>query len=213
MVTGTRDIDGLTTAAFPWLAAAPLMKISEQEAAEGKFYTNIAVLGAHASEAADVLRDLGRDAFVLDAGDSCVVFDRECDEQDTSILAALAEHLATQLKTRTFAVLNHDDDVLWFQLYERDNLVAEYANAGGPRTKVGDLCRTLGRGDENLWVWLVLHRPFLFQVSRHKQLARRLQLPKASVGFGYDALARGELPPGVEPEEITRVGRLPPRLL
>lgn len=50
---------------------------------------------------------------------------------DTGILAALADDLSSSLDTRAFAVLNHDDDVLWFQLYDRGTLVAEYANRGG----------------------------------------------------------------------------------
>ena len=132
----------------------------------GNFYTNITMVGAAAGAAASELEALGREAFVADLGQACVVYDRECEKQDTEVLAALAERLATRLDARAFAVLDHDDDLLGFQLYEGATLVAEYANRGGPRTGVRALCRALGRPGAALAVWLLLRRPFLFQVCR-----------------------------------------------
>jgi hypothetical protein len=125
----------------------------------GHFYTNVTVVGASASAAARELAALGREAYVADLGRTCVVYDRESEKQDTQVLAALAERLATRLDARAFAVLDHDDDLLWFQLYDRDALVAEYANRGGPRTDVRALCRVLGRPGAVLAVWLLLHGP------------------------------------------------------
>lgn len=171
----------------------------------GNFYTNITLTGAPAAAAVAELTALGREAWVADVGPGCVVYDRRCEDQDTEVLAALAEHLATRLSTRAFAVLNHDDDVLWFQLYDGADLVAEYANSGGPRTRVGALCRALGvRG--RLAVWWLLRRPFVFQVSRHARLARRLGLPDASVGYGFTYLERGERPSGLAADRLRRVG-------
>jgi hypothetical protein len=169
----------------------------------GNFYTNI-TLARPAAAAVAELSTLGRDAYVADAGAHCVVYDRECDKQDTQILSALAEHLATRLDTRALAVLNHDDSILWLQLYAGAGLVAEYASRGGPRTDVRALCRTLGRAGDVVAVWLLLRLPFLFQVWRHARLVRRLGLPEAAVGFGFDYLARGEAPDGVT---LRRVGR------
>ena len=170
----------------------------------GSFYTNV-TLARPAAAAVAELTALGRDAYVADAGEACVVYDRQCEEQDTQVLSALAEHLATRLDTRALAVLNHDDDVLWFQLYAGANLVAEYANRGGPRTDVPALCRTLGRVGDVVAVWLLLRLPFLFQVWRHQRLVRRLGLPEAAVGFGFTYIARGEMPTGVDPARLLRV--------
>jgi hypothetical protein len=153
------------------------------------------------------LAALGRDAYVADAGQACVVYDRQCEEQDTQVLAALAEHLAARLDTWALAVLNHDDSILWFQCYAGADLVAEYANRGGPHTEVRALCRALGRAGDVVAVWLLLRLPFLFQVWRHARLVRRLGLPEAAVGFGFTYLARGEVPEGLAPGRLIRVGR------
>ena len=171
----------------------------------GNFYTNITVRGAEPGRTVNVLRDLGREAYVVELNRYSVVFDRQCEDQDTHIVAALAEHLATKLKAIAFAVLNHDDDILWFQLYEQSELVAEYANRGGPRTNVRALCRVFGRPGEIVPLWLLLRRPFLFQVNRHQRLARRLGLPEASVGTGFNYLSRSELPAGVTLDQLIHV--------
>ena len=170
----------------------------------GNFYTNITLARPAAAVVAE-LTAAGRNAYVADAGERCVVYDGECESQDTQVLAALAEHLATRLDTWALAVLNHDDDALWLQLYVGAELVAEYANRGGPRTDVGALCRTLGRPGDVTAVWLLLRLPFLFQVWRHGRLVRRLGLPEAAVGFGFTYLARGEMPPGVDARRLVRV--------
>ena len=170
----------------------------------GNFYTNI-TLGRPAAAAVAELTAVGRNAYVADGGTRCVVYDSACESQDTQVLSALAEHLARRLDTWALAVLNHDDDLLWLQLYLGADLVAEYANRGGPRTDVGALCRTLGRAGDVTAVWLLLRLPFLFQVWRHARLVRRLGLPEAAVGFGFTYLARGEMPPGVAAPQLLRV--------
>ena len=173
----------------------------------GNFYTSVSLKNATAAAAASEMRSLNRDAYVLQAGLDVVVFDREADRQDTEVLAALAEHLATRLDTLSFAVLNHDDDVLWFQLYNRTELVTEYANRGGPRARVWALVTALASPKKCLPVWLTLHRPYLFQVFRHRRLVRQLGLPLASVGSGFDYIARGELPPNTEESLLQQVRR------
>ena len=171
----------------------------------GNFYTNITVLGRDGALVASRLRSLAREAFVADVGGSCVVYDRECDEQRTETLGALAARLSRELGARSFAVLNHDDDALWFQLYDRSGLIAEYSSRGGARTKVKALCRALGRPREVLAMWMLLKRPFVFEVSRHRLLARRLELPEASVGAGFEYVRRGETPSGVHAGQLLQV--------
>jgi hypothetical protein len=104
-----------------------------------------------------------------------------------------------------FAVLNHDDDVLWFQLYRGSDLVAEFATRDGPVTRVRELCRALGRPAVAPLVWLILRAPLVFEVFRHQLLARRLGLPLASVGAGFTYIARGELPRGVARDRLVRL--------
>ncbi len=171
----------------------------------GNFYTNITVRGVEAGRTVKALLDLGREAYVLELNPYSVVFDRQSEDQDTRIVAALAEHLAIKLEAVAFAVLNHDDDILWFQVYEQSDLVAEYANRGGPKTNVEALCRVFGRPRDTVPMWLLLRRPFLFQVNRHQRLARRLGLPEASVGTGFNYLSRNELPSGVTMDRLIHV--------
>lgn len=171
----------------------------------GNFYTNVTLVRVSADAAAARLRELGRAAYVIDAGRDCVVYDRACERQDAEMLAALADDLSASLGSLALAVLNHDDDILWFQLYERGELVAEYANQGGPPTRVGALCRALGRRAQAIRVWLLLKRPFLFQVNRHAHLVRALGLPDAAVGTGFNYIERNEPPEDVDPARIQRV--------
>lgn len=171
----------------------------------GNFYTNITVVGHGATACVKVLSDLRCEAYVVEVNNFCVVYDRECDEQNTEVLAALTEHLATRLDTVTLAVLNHDDDILWLQLYDRSDLVAEYANRNGPKTNIRALCRTLGKSHDFWLVWWLLCRPFLFQFSRHDRLVKHFGLPEAAVGSGYTYISHGDIPIGVTEESIVRV--------
>jgi len=173
----------------------------------GNFYTNIAVM-ADADRVVPVLEQVRRDAYVAPSGSVCVVFDRESDRQDTETLAALAETISREVATHAFAVLNHDDDVLWFQLYERGELLTEHANeAGAPTASAWVLAKAFGRPARVLATWLVLRVPTLFEVFRHHLLMRVLGLPPASVGMGYEYINRGELPPGTEESALIRVGQ------
>ncbi len=173
----------------------------------GNFYTNIAVM-AGADRVVPVLEHVGRDAYVAPSASGCVIFDRECERQDTEILAALAETISRDVDTLAFAVLNHDDDVLWFQLYERGDLLTEHASeAGSPTASAWVLAKAFGRPTRVLATWLLLRVPTLFEVLRHHLLMRVLGLPPASVGMGYEYIARGEVPRGVDEDSLIRVGQ------
>lgn len=171
----------------------------------GNFYTNVSLKNVSAPSVAAVMEALHRESYVLQTGADCIVYDRDSESQDTEVLAALAEHLATELDTVAFAVLNHDDDILWFQLYDRSELVAEYANQGGPRTKVGPLVKTLGAPSQLLRIRFELARPYVFQVDRHEKLVGLLGLPIAAVGSGFGYIQRDEVPEGAEATDLLHV--------
>jgi hypothetical protein len=169
------------------------------------FYTNITVFGAPLERIRDELTELGRDAFIAKTSDGGVVYDRTCEEQNTEDLSALAEHLSERLAARALAVLNHDDDILWFQLYDRAELIVEYANQDGPGTSARAVCRAFGRPAQVIPVWIALHRPYVFQVSRHARLVHLLGLPNAAVGTGFNYISHGEPPLGVDEGDLIRV--------
>jgi hypothetical protein len=94
----------------------------------GAFYVNYTVKGA---DQQSVVRALsGRKAFVTPEWNGfTVVFDEESDKQDQVTIAILAVQLSTELRSTVLALLIHDSDILWFQLYEGGKLTDQY-NSG-----------------------------------------------------------------------------------
>jgi hypothetical protein len=90
----------------------------------GAFYTNLTVRGPSRES---VIRAIGeRPAFVSRTENSCtVVLDKSCESQDTQILSALASELSAQLSCPVLAVFIHDDDVLYYELWEKGGGAAE----------------------------------------------------------------------------------------
>jgi hypothetical protein len=96
----------------------------------GNFYTNYTLKGPSQPEVANLLA--GRSAIVTPAGDGhVVVFDEESDEQNPEVIAELASRLSGELQCPLLAVLNHDDDILWYQLYLNGDLKDEYDSTPG----------------------------------------------------------------------------------
>src|SRR5215469_9831706 len=96
----------------------------------GAFYTNYTLRAPSQQSVADALA--GRAAIVTPAQDGCVVvFDEESDEQNGEIIAELASRLSGQFQCPLLAVLNHDDDILLYQLYLSGELVDEYNSTPG----------------------------------------------------------------------------------
>lgn len=168
----------------------------------GTFYTNITIRAPEKNDPEEVLRSLGRSLYISRQALDVVVFDSRCEDQGTEELGALAEHLSRELHCVTFAVLNHDDSVLWLQLYQDSELLAEYASKGGPRTDVGGLCRALNRPEAWWRTWWTLARPYVFETNRHAALVRIFGMPHVAVGFGFEYIRRGEVPAGMTREDF-----------
>ena len=66
------------------------------------------------------------------AQDGCVVvFDEQSDEQDQTVITELASRLSREFGCPVLAVLNHDDDIFWYQLYLAGELADEYDSSPG----------------------------------------------------------------------------------
>jgi hypothetical protein len=170
----------------------------------GNFYTSITLKDVPLDAVVREMRALNREAYVFSDRHVVVVYDRETEKQDTSVLAALAEHLATKLKTIAFAVLDHDDDALWFQLYDGNDLVAEYCNQKGPRTNIGALAAKLTAGRFRVRLWYLLHRPYVTQIYRHIGLNKLFGFPEANI-LGYEYVHRGERTDDMPHGELVRI--------
>jgi hypothetical protein len=93
----------------------------------GKFYVNFSVKSTDVQQVAAVLREAGRKAIVSppQAG-YVVVYDEETDGQALSSIVQLGQWLSTSLNVPTIAVLNHDDRILRYWLFDKGVIVDAY---------------------------------------------------------------------------------------
>jgi hypothetical protein len=190
----------------------------------GSFYTNITVKTADTDGIAVAIRQAGRTAFIAPPENGAtVVFDEASEDQDLEILKTLALHLARTCKCPTLGILNHDDDVLVYVLYDGGKLVDEYNSAPGYFDSDADaavppaggnakrLSAALGAPDRAADIERILRAPgntedgFVFATDRHRELVSVLGLPGAAVGAGFTYLEEGELPEGLEFDALVRV--------
>ena len=186
----------------------------------GNFYTNFTLRGPEQEAVVKALA--GRSAMVTPKRTGCVVvFDEECDEQDMELIATVGKELSGKLDCPVLAVLNHDDDVLWYQLWWNGELADEYNScpsyfeaseepsgpAGGNAEK---LCSAFGSSNVELVSSVLRKSSFeegghVFAVERHAALAQALGIPEFGVGAGFNYVEGGEIPEGLDAEELVRV--------
>jgi hypothetical protein len=187
----------------------------------GSFYTNVTLRMADRSRVKLDLAARGLTGFISrPENGAVVVFERSAEEQDPAVLDQLAADLSSRFGCAALAVLNHDDSVLMYSLFEGGRRVDAYnsapdyfdedadpdrggqperlAAAFGVPERAPQLAATLGvaeSGDE-----------FVFEMERHEQLVEALALPRCAVGTGYNYLEAGEYPPGYAPEDFEHLG-------
>ena len=184
----------------------------------GNFYVNYTICHPDAGAVADALQ--GRSAFVTPAHHGCVVaYEAESDNQDQSIITELGMSLSSELECAVLAVLNHDDDILWYRLFVNGEAEDEYDSAPGLLESEGEgdieapsggdarkLCATF-RSNATARVRAILSdtKSYIYALQRHTALVRALGLPEFSVGFGYKAINRGHIPRGLKEGDLLRV--------
>ena len=184
----------------------------------GGFYTNYTLRGPSQKAVADALA--GRKAIVSPESSGCVVaYDEASDDQNAEIIAALAAHLSGALHCPVLAVLDHDDDILWYQLYEDGKRTDEYDSCPGyfdfsakePSPPAGGdarrLCAAFGASDVAT-VDRILRKSsydddgYVFAHERHADLARALAIPDFAVLKAYASFERGEYPDGLSAQDM-----------
>jgi hypothetical protein len=170
----------------------------------GGFWTSLSLRATDQRRVADAVRRLGRVAYVSPAEAGWVaVFDEKCDEQDEGEIVATGKALTKELDTSGLAILVHDGDALWYWLFDRGELVDEYASWPGyfegdePKPEGGDpkrLCGTLGIECHPGDVTAVLHElhDHADALFLHESLARALNMPQEIVGLGYRHVETGD---------------------
>jgi len=182
----------------------------------GSFYTSHVVHGASQPQILAWLKQ--RPAYVsVTHGRTTVVLDAACESQDGEELAALASDLSTQFKCPVLALLNHDDDILYFELYENGEKTDEYDSspgyfgegdpeAGPAGGDAARLAKIFGVADSAPIEATLRNPDYVFAMERHRDLAAALGLPEFSVGLGYTYVEAGDLPPGTAPGTYTHSG-------
>jgi hypothetical protein len=185
----------------------------------GNFYTNYTLRGPAQKDVAAALA--GRNAIVTPPiSGSLVVFDEASDDQNHDHIAELAEMLSSRFQCPVLAVLNHDDDILWYQLYDNGRLTDEYDSApdyfepaAEPEPpKGGDarlLCAAFGSSrfedvDEALRKPSADERGYTFAFERHLDLVKALTLPDIAVGASYSSFESDQCPEGLSPGDLIR---------
>ena len=146
----------------------------------------------------------GRAAYVSKSERSfTTVLDEACESQDGEALAALGASLSEQFKCPVLAVLNHDDDILYFELYENGDQSDEYnsnpayfndeaeddAPSGGSAAR---LASAFGATDSGSVETVLRKSDYVFATERHQHLAAALGIPEYSVGIGFRYAAEGD---------------------
>ncbi len=98
----------------------------------GSFYVSFVTRGPDQAAVAKCLQSAKRKAFVsLTIKAITVFFDKESDTQKESVIASLGQQASKELKAPVLAVLNHDDDILAYWLFDGGNLIDEYNSCPG----------------------------------------------------------------------------------
>ncbi len=186
----------------------------------GNFYVNYTIRSTDQSKAIKALS--GRNAFVTSPKEGAlVVFDEASDTQDKAIILDLGTMLSQSLGASVLAVLNHDDDVLWYGLFEKGECTDEYDSSPGyfdqdgePQAPSGGnaekLCAAFGSHSVDETQRILAKSSYdddgcLFAFERHRDLVKVLKLPDSAVGFGYAYIAQGEIPRGLVDSDLARV--------
>jgi hypothetical protein len=181
----------------------------------GNFYTNFTLKTSDAAAVVAALKSASRSALIAPAkGGYVVVFDHACDEQDTRIIERVGTLLSNRLQCPVLAVLNHDDDILCYWLYnggkqiDMYNSCPDYFDPGAGTDRGGDvdlLCNTLGIPQATAKVKNILEDDeYTFALERHAALVEALRLPESAVCCSYSYIEQGEPPEGISEDELLR---------
>ena len=118
-------------------------------------------------------------------------------------------------------MLNHDDDILAYELWSNGEKVDEYDSCPGyfsgdedrMEPEGGDaktMSNLIGNGSNEKDIEKALRSSgdgdddFVFAIDRHKALAEAVGLPPHSIGYGFRYISEGEIPAGIQPEDILK---------
>ncbi len=184
----------------------------------GNFYTNYTIRGKNQPEVASALS--GRAAIISPEHNGYVVaYDEQSETQDFQIITELGSRLSLSFGTPVLATVVHDDDILFFQLYENGEVTDDYDSSPGyfdpdaePSAPAGGdaerLCAAFGTA--NVAEVTEILRKSTYDddgpdaVDRHAQLVSALGLPPWAVCAGFNYISDGEFPEGLSESDLLR---------
>ena len=149
------------------------------------------------------LNALKRHTFVLPPTKGFVIVcDEESDTLDTRISSGLTNQLTNQFKCIGLAVINFDDDILWYQLFQNGKLLDEYnsnpdyfeasEHSGAIGGNAQTLCDCFEKPSRVARVDGILHtlhgEGYIFENQRHIDLAKALGFPIQQIHLSYGDL-------------------------
>ncbi len=191
----------------------------------GRFYANLTLRTTNHAAVLEIARSTGRPSFVsAERRGSIVLFDGGEESDDPEFVHAQAELYSGSLDCAALGVINHDDSVLMYALYDRGELCDEYISSpeyfeldeetAALVEQGGDarmLARTLGPPDVTDSVERLLRLSatdeggFEFEADRHAALVDVLGLNPLAVGTGFDELSEAAYPEGSSPPDFVEL--------
>lgn len=182
----------------------------------GNFYTNISLRTDDQDLILKALREQHHIAFVSAPKSGwIVVYAKDIEGASLVEVGLLARDLSKICLSVSVAVSNYDDDFLWLQICNAGEFVDEYNSAPGYFEHRGSLpsggdgrtiSTVLESPSSEALVREILHsRPYAVETERHMDLAKSLELPLSSVGFGYRYIEQGELPAELQVEDLVHL--------
>ena len=96
----------------------------------GNFYVNVTLKGPDRLDIAEHLQQMGCNAYLLPAVDSVTTLcEEQCDHQNGAVVSQISRELSERLQCPALTVLNHDDDVLAYVLYDKGERRHAYNSA------------------------------------------------------------------------------------
>lgn len=182
----------------------------------GNFYTNFTVNTGDADAVAATLQRDGRQAFVLPSDGNHVVVLDAASEQDDEVVGHVGRLLSNAHGCPVLAVVNHDDDILRYWLFQNGQLTDSYNSAPNyfdetaSEDRGGDAARlseAFAKPSAREAVRAALDGDnFVFAFERHQALCAALGLPPSAVGTAYRDLERHGSVSGVPADQVRRVG-------
>jgi hypothetical protein len=170
----------------------------------GFFYANITLQTSKQQDVALYLNTLQQNAFVLPATRGFVVV---CDENSDAYDTEITKQLSERFICTAISVINVDDDILRYQLYQNGNLLdvynsnPDYFESNEHRGPIGGnaniLCKIFNKPNSVEKVEKILLAPpsdcYILENDRHSDLAKTLGWDSPYLFLSYRELIKGDL--------------------